>query len=284
MRVLFNEILGEYIQLNDKVNKVVSLSPAITETIYYCGLENLLQGVSVYCVHPIKARKRRIIGAYNNVKMEILKEINPEIIFMVTGYQRECALNLSKDFNVWVIPLPVTLTQLINTLTEVIKVMGYYENSLMLETNMLSCLTENLSKKCSVKIKAYLEIDLGGPVSFGAHSYITNTLSLFNISTPFENYPVEWLEPDISRVIEFAPEIIFYEPKMFSKRMRTLKEVKEYFIRRVASCGFDPNEIPAVRNNRIFITPGNYDFFAHHGPSFITQTIPWLLSTAKNIF
>jgi iron complex transport system substrate-binding protein len=36
--------------------------------------------------------------------------------------------------------------------------------------------------------------------------------------------------------------------------------------------------IDAHLGKRIFVTPGNYDFFAHHGPSFIREVLPWLAS------
>ena len=31
-----------------------------------------------------------------------------------------------------------------------------------------------------------------------------------------------------------------------------------------------------VRKGNYFLTPGPLDFLAHHGPSFVTEAIPWL--------
>ena len=38
----------------------------------------------------------------------------------------------------------------------------------------------------------------------------------------------------------------------------------------------DWQNMKAVKNDRLFVTPGPLDFVAHHGPSFITDTMPWL--------
>ena len=35
-------------------------------------------------------------------------------------------------------------------------------------------------------------------------------------------------------------------------------------------------DLRAVKNHRLYVTPGPLDFVAHHGPSFITDTMPWL--------
>lgn len=35
-------------------------------------------------------------------------------------------------------------------------------------------------------------------------------------------------------------------------------------------------DIKALKEEQIYITPGNYDFFAHHGPGFILRAMNWL--------
>ena len=35
-------------------------------------------------------------------------------------------------------------------------------------------------------------------------------------------------------------------------------------------------ELGFVRKGNYFLTPGPLDFLAHHGPSFVTEAIPWL--------
>jgi len=120
---------------------------------------------------------------------------------------------------------------------------------------------------------------LGGPVTFGAFSYITDAFRLLGLKTPYEDLPQEWITPSLQDLVEFDPHILIYEPKMFSRKNRTKKEVWNFFLKRGKESGVSLEKITAFRERKIFITPGLYDFFAHHGPSFITRTLPWLVQT-----
>jgi ABC-type Fe3+-hydroxamate transport system substrate-binding protein len=118
------------------------------------------------------------------------------------------------------------------------------------------------------RARAYVEIDLGGPVSFGAYSYITDAFHLLGARTLFEDLRTEWLTPDLGRVASEDPDCIFYEAKMYS---RFAGGDLERMLDRRGWRG-----LRAVRAGRCFLTPGPLDFIAHHGPSFIIETLPWL--------
>lgn len=114
----------------------------------------------------------------------------------------------------------------------------------------------------------YFECNLGGPVTFGSLSYITDVLGFMNLRSIYSNVAKEWLYPDFDFVIEMDPDVVIIEPKMFAKRAENLVE------KMVKDRGWD--ELAAFKNGRIYVTPGKYDFFAHHGPSLIREVLPWL--------
>jgi ABC-type Fe3+-hydroxamate transport system substrate-binding protein len=118
------------------------------------------------------------------------------------------------------------------------------------------------------RLKAYVEIDLGGPVSFGAHSYIADAFRLLGSGSLFERERVEWLTPDLDAVRALDPDLVVYEPKMFSRF--DVGDVGEL----VRTRGW--GGMKAVKSANFFVTPGPLDFLAHHGPSFIREAIPWL--------
>ncbi len=266
MRKVFCETLGLELKLPEKCERIISFSPAVTEALFSMGLGDKIVGVSVYCVRPEEARKKPILGSYANANINKIKELKPDIIFTTTGYQRDFALSLSKNFNVYAIPLPISLSSLIATCVEVGFVAGYYEEARNLERNLLEKISN--IKKLKRRIRVYVEIDLGGPVSFGAFSYITNTLEILGAESIFYNEHCEWLIPNFEKVKEENPEVILYEPKMFRP------ETKDEVIRKLINRGW--TNVDAIKHGRVIVTPGPYDFLAHHGPSFVTSVIPWL--------
>ena len=92
---LFSEVPATQGEVPDSPARIVSFSPAATETLFLLGLGDRVAGVSAFCARPAEARKKRRVGSYNTVRDEVLRELSPDLIIAVTGYQREFALRLS---------------------------------------------------------------------------------------------------------------------------------------------------------------------------------------------
>lgn len=266
MRRIFCEVTGKYIEIPDKPSRVISFAPAVTEILFELGLGSKIIGVSAFCVRPEEAQAKKKVGSYSHARLSLIKEMDPDIIFTITGYQRDFALRLSESFPVFALELPVSLSGIIDTVLKVGLVMGEYERARRIQRRLM----EDVLKVGPLdrSVRAYIEIDFGNPTSFGAYSYITDALSIIGATNIFGNEPVEWLIPDFKTVAKEEPDIIIYEPKMFSKFKdedlgRILKERGWEYIK-------------AVKKGNVHVTPRPYDFLAHHGPSFITKALKWL--------
>ncbi|HKT22879.1 MAG TPA: ABC transporter substrate-binding protein [Nitrososphaerales archaeon] len=270
---LYNEILGAEVPVAETPRRIVSFSPAATETLFQLGLGDRIAGVSAFCARPAEARMKRKLGSYNTVRDEVLDEIGPDLILTVTGYQREFAVRLSKKYPVYPLELPVSVAGIVDFVLKVGLVAGAVERGRELASSLLRSMG-SLGRVAGMT--SYVEIDLGGPVSFGRYSYITDAFSLLGSRHVYGDHPSEWVEPDLKEVVARDPDAIYYEPKMFSG-------FKEGDIEAVLkSRGWE--RLKAVERGNVYVTPGPLDFFAHHGPSFITEALPWLerkLTTAR---
>jgi len=261
----FNEILGREVELPETPRRIVSFSPAVTETLFLLGLGDAIVGVSAFCARPPEARLKRRVGSYNTVSDALLDELKPDLIFTVTGYQREFAVRLSARHPVYPLELPVSVAGILDQVVKVGLVTGCRKRGRELAAALLRKLG---TAKRGPELKVYVEIDLGGAVSFGANSYITDAISFLGSSPVYAERRVEWLEPDPAEVAKADPDIIIYEPKMFSKfnekRLESLVRERNW------------KQMRAVKSGNLFVTPGPLDFLAHHGPSFVTEAVPWL--------
>ncbi len=266
MRRIFCETLGTSLSLPDTLQRIVSFSPAVTETLFLLGVGDSVAGVSAFCARPEEARKKRVIGSYNTVDRKLLKELNPDIIFTVTGYQREFAVQLSKDLPVYAIELPVSVPGIVDMVVKI----GLITNRIPEATALSRLLQETIAHLTPIgrSLRVYVEIDFSGPVSFGAYSYITDALRLLGVESVYGKESCEWLTPDLEFVNQADPDAIIYEAKMYS---RFSKDDLQHLIEKRGWSG-----LRAVRQQRVFMTPGPLDFLAHHGPSFITTAMPWL--------
>lgn len=67
------------------LNRIVSLTPAITETIYALGGEDRLVAVSPLCKYPPRAQEKPKVSGQYSPNLESLLALNPECIFMSRG-------------------------------------------------------------------------------------------------------------------------------------------------------------------------------------------------------
>lgn len=262
---LFSEVLGRSVSVPELPKRIVSFSPAVTETLFELGLEKAVIGVSAFCARPPAARLKRRVGSYNTVSDELLDSLKPDLILTTTGYQREFALRLSRRHSVYPFELPISVAGIADLVVKVGLVTSRQDAARDFGHRLLNQLPRARWKR---RLRVYVEIDLGGPVSFGAHSYITDAFNLLDSTTLFEKERVEWLSPDLSRVPALDPDVLVYEPKMYSKFGAGDAEAM------VKARRWD--RMRAVEAGNLFITPGPLDFLAHYGPSFVTEAIPWL--------
>ena len=262
---MFNEILGKEVSIPKSPKRIASFSPAATETLFELGLGDRVVGVSAFCARPIEARSRRKLGSYNSARDEVLEDIHPDLVLTVTGYQRDFALRLSKRYPVYPLELPVTVAGIIDFVVKVGLVAGAVESG----RDIASKLFRSLARLERVDgLNGYVEIDLGGPVSFGRYSYITDAFRLLGSAHIYEDAACEWLKPNFDEVASKDPDALFYEPKMFSTFGE--QDIGPLLVSR----GWE--RMRAAKAGNVFVTPGPLDFLAHHGPSFITEALPWL--------
>jgi len=265
---LFNEVLGKEVNIPDLPQRIISFSPAATEAMFAIGAGERVVGVSAFCVRPPEARAKRRVGSYNTVRPELLEEIAPDLVLTVTGYQRDFAVGLSERYAVYPLELPVSVAGIVDFVVKVGLVVGAPDPARELAASLLRSLG---ATPRVIGPNVYVELDLGGPVTFGAHSYITDAIRLVGCSSVYENERVEWLKPDLEEVAKLDPDAILYEPKMFVEF--GLADLQ----RLLRSRGWD--HLKAVEAGNYYLTPRPLDFLAHHGPSFITEVVPWLAET-----
>ncbi len=76
----FQDSLGNDIVLDKIPETLVSLSPALTETVFALGAGDRLVGVTEYCNRPEEAQQIEKVGDAFNVNMEKLVSLKPDLV------------------------------------------------------------------------------------------------------------------------------------------------------------------------------------------------------------
>lgn len=66
-----------------EVQRIISLAPSVTETIFALGLGDRLVGVSVYCDYPPEAERIDRVGTFLTPNVEVIVAKHPDVIIAV---------------------------------------------------------------------------------------------------------------------------------------------------------------------------------------------------------
>ena len=81
-----------------KAERIVSISPNITETLFALGLGDRIVGVSEYSDYPPEAKNKPAIGSFFQPNIEAIINLEPDLV-LTLGFvqQKEIASRLSKE-------------------------------------------------------------------------------------------------------------------------------------------------------------------------------------------
>jgi len=105
--------------------RIVSVSPSVTEALFLLGLDERLKAVSVYCNRPPAAKKKERIGTVVNFNLERVLTLKTDLIF-TTEFADPKSLNRLKKFGIRVerIESPKNFNELCDGFLDLGKMVG----------------------------------------------------------------------------------------------------------------------------------------------------------------
>jgi iron complex transport system substrate-binding protein len=87
--LVFTDGMNREIVLEEEPMRVISVAPSITETIFAIGSESKLIGRTDYCNYPDAAQRIESIGSLQEVNIEKVSELEPDIVLASTHFKEE---------------------------------------------------------------------------------------------------------------------------------------------------------------------------------------------------
>lgn len=217
--------------------KIVSLTPSITESLYLLGIQDNVVGITTFCRKYSK--KQKIVGTYLEPNIEEIIKLNPNLVFISKeGVRKEIVDNLAK-FNIKII-----VFESVNNYDEIkqqfIEIARYIEKEDVAK-NIIKEYEEKFKRlKNPSKTKSVLcIISLQPLIVASENSYIGNIIAHsggVNCVKSTLKYPQ--INPE--EIIRLDPEIIIL-PEMGINN----QEIKQFFR--------NFKNISAVKKNKIFV-------------------------------
>ncbi len=244
--------LGRRIKIPERVERVVSLAPNLTENIFAVGAGDRLVGVTSFCNYPADAQKIQKVGDTINPNIETIIALKPNIVFVSTASQIETFTKALEAQNITVfVTNPKDLDGVLANLKQLGDIFGTTDKTADLIEELqkrMGAVEEQLRGKAQTK--TFVQISKEPLFTIGKESFLTEIIERAGAASVTKD--VETAYPKISKETALAlnPDAII------------LSESPD---------NLEPNDIfknsPAVKNKKVFRV--NADILSRPAPRIV---------------
>lgn len=133
----FTDDLGRDVKLPEKVDRVISLAPSMTEIIFEAGGGGKLVGVTTYCDFPKEVGSIEKIGDTQTPNIERIIALDPDVVFVSTASQLQAFMSALEQRSIAVFVVNVrSFDDLYRSLKVVGEILGTEEVALANVVNL----------------------------------------------------------------------------------------------------------------------------------------------------
>ena len=199
--------LGNSVTIEEEPQRVISLSPANTETLFALGADEKIVGRTDYCTYPEEAAEVDSIGSYTSPNTELIISLSPDVIF-ASDYIDDAVREQVENAGAKVIVFTandlesveqdiLTAGQVLNQNQEAVDLVNGMESDMEEIQGILAAKTEAKS--------AF--IDLGDYYSAGPGSLLGSVLDDIGVENVVADTGEAWPQVSVEKIIESDPDV-----------------------------------------------------------------------------
>jgi iron complex transport system substrate-binding protein len=238
--------------------RIISLSPSVTEIIFALGQGHRLQGVAQYSDFPPAAKSLPRIGSFQYLNVERIISLQPDLAIGVQGNNSQLAMERLEGLHIPVYAAHHNnLEELFGSILAIGQLMGVSSQAEELVENLRRRINrvKSLVDQTSHHPKVFFQISNFPIVSAGDKTFINEMITLAggqNLAAAFTGYPRFSYE----QILSLQPDII----------IATSMAGKESFAKVQADWQRWP-QLPAVQNQRLYVMDS--DLVNRSGPRLV---------------
>lgn len=202
---------GRSVRLPVNPQRIVSLAPSLTETIYALGDEDHLVGDTTYCDFPPDAQKKTKVGGVIDPNLEEIAALHPDVVLMTKGANR---LDTVRALETLGIPSyatdPHTVDEIISSTQKLADVLNVPAAGKTLADDLHKRLTDLQSQLKAAPPRRVLFIVWMDPlISISQKTFIADAIRLSGASSIVESSQ-EWPQISLEEVVHLQPEYLVF--------------------------------------------------------------------------
>ncbi|MGA8036908.1 MAG: ABC transporter substrate-binding protein [Candidatus Acidiferrales bacterium] len=194
------------------VQRIVTLAPNLTETVYALGLEDKLAADTTYCDTPPAAKDKPHVGGPANPSLEAIVATHPDLVLVTTMTSRETVAALRKLGLAVYFTDPHTVRGMLDITQKIAEMTGAPEKGTELVASLQSRLDALRSKLDERPLQHVLFVVWEDPlISIGQNTFIADALRWAGGESVIVASP-DWPQVSMEEVLRIEPEYIILTP------------------------------------------------------------------------
>lgn len=249
--VTITDMAGKEVTL-EKVDKIVSLTPAGTETVCALGAAKKLVGVDAFSNYPEITQSIEVVGDFNGPDVEKVVALEPDVVLAGNTLQQEAIDNLNKLGIPVVSVEATTFDDITKSITLIGEILGEQDMAKQTVDGIDAVVKTAGETKPAEPKTVYYAMSYGdqGNWTSGPGSFINTMIELAGGKCVTEGQEYPWVEYPIEDLVAANPDIIIVGANMGSTA--DLSTVQGY------------QDLDAVKNGKVYTVDA--DTFTRPGP------------------
>jgi len=204
---------GRSVRVPQPVNRIVSLAPSLTETVYALGLQDRLVGDTVYCDYPPDAQKKTKVGDTINPSLEQIAILHPDLVLVTKGLNHLETVHGLDNLGISSYATdPHNINEIVSSTKKLADVLGAPEAGSTVAAEMEHHLAELERHLASSSPKRVLFVVWHQPlISVGKQTFIADALRLAGAVSIVDS-DQDWPHMSLEEVARLQPDYLVFSP------------------------------------------------------------------------
>lgn len=205
--------LGRIIRVPQSIQRIVSLAPSLTETVYALGLQDRLVGDTDYCDYPKDAQNKTKVGGAINPSLEQIVALRPDLVLVTKSLNRLETVHALSDLGIPSYATdPHTVQQIVTSTERLADLLGASEAGASLAADLDRHLTDLQQKLLPYPPRRVFFIVWTEPlISVGQNTFIADALRHAGAVSIVESSQ-DWPQLSLEEVVRQQPDFLVFAP------------------------------------------------------------------------
>jgi iron complex transport system substrate-binding protein len=202
---------GRTVRVPQPVNRIVSLAPSLTETVYALGLQDHLVGDTDYCDYPADAQKKTKVGGGINPSLEQIAILHPDIVLVTKAFNRLETVNSLETLGISSYATnPHTVDEIISSSKQISDVLGVPAAGAAVANEMKRRLADLQQRIGALPAKRVLFVVWTQPlISVGKSTFIADALRRAGAVSIVDSEQ-DWPQVSLEEVARLQPDFLVF--------------------------------------------------------------------------